>query len=148
MADVNYWFTNSSMKATLSDASEDSMVVVGVIHSATKGATYSSLSVYDLWKLQGILAISDFEVAGSSEFYLKGTQYEDLAPYIYVVEFTRGSCANKEQPKYCHTVDSEGELSIPLSTPLLFMERMYYDPLTHLGMNGDTAVAPQVVHLH
>jgi hypothetical protein len=146
MANVSYSFTDESKKATLGDSREEYMIVVGVIHSATTAATYSSLSVYDLWKLQGIIAVSDDELAGSADAYLKGTEYEELSPYIYVVKFTRGHCARSQQPEFCRDVPSDGELAIPLETPLLFMERMYYDPETHVGLNADTSTAPQVVH--
>jgi hypothetical protein len=135
---------NQHKKATLLDSNDEAMVVVGVVHSATKSSQYSSLSIYDLWKLQGIMAIADIELVGSADEYLKGTEYESLSPYLYAVEFTRGHCDGK---RFCYDIPSSGELSIPLETPLLFIERMYYDPQTHIGLDATAAVAAQMVHM-
>jgi len=135
---------NQHKRANLSTSSEDSMFVVGVIHSATKSAEYSSLSVYDLWKLQGIMAISDTELIGSADSYLEGTEHEASSPYLYVLEFTRDRC---EERAFCRDVPSTGSLSIPLDTPLLFIERMYYDPLTHVGLDPTAAVPARMIHL-
>ncbi len=52
----------------------------GIVHSATKSSVYSSLSIYDLWKLQGIMAVSDFELTGSVDVYLKGTKSKRCVP--------------------------------------------------------------------
>jgi hypothetical protein len=131
-------------RANLSASKQDSMFVVGVVHSGTKSAEYSSLSIYDLWKLQGIMAVSDNDFAGSADAYLKGTEYEALSPYLYVVEFTRGHCEGRA---FCKDVPSTGSLSIPLDTPLLFIERMYYDPLTHIGLDAAAAVPARMIHL-
>jgi hypothetical protein len=131
-------------RASLTTDKEDALVVVGVIHSATKASQYSSLSLYDLWRLQGTHAVSDTELVGSADEYLRGTDYEDLAPYLYAMRYTRGHC---DGHKFCVDVPVQGELGIPEATPLLFIERMYYDPITHVGIDPSAAVAARIIHM-
>merc|ERR1712187_740586 len=68
-------FSNRAKKSMLGDSTEDAMIVVGVIHSAAHASGYSSLTVYDYWKLQGVMSVPDVEMIGSVEAYLKDTKY-------------------------------------------------------------------------
>jgi hypothetical protein len=138
------WERNQHKRATLTTDKDDAMVVVGVVHSATNASQYSSLSLYDLWRLQGTHAVSDAELVGSADEYLRGTDYEDLAPYLYAMRYTRGNCGGFE---FCVDVPSQGELGIPEDTPVFFIERMYYDPITHVGIDRSAAVPARVIHM-
>lgn len=132
-----------SRSALLTRDGQDTMWVVGVLHSATKASLYSSLSVYDLVNLQGVMSVADDQVRGSAMKWLRGTSYEDLVPYLFVAEFTRSRCEGR---RFCFDVPTEGELSIPEDTPLLFIERMYFDERTHVGIAPEAAIAAMLVH--
>merc|ERR1712048_1543994 len=137
-------YPKEAKKSMLKDSKEDSMIVVGVIHSAAGASKYSSLTIYDYWKLQGIMAVPNIEMIGSAEAYLKDTKYSQLIPYMYVLEFTRGHCDGRP---FCKDVPSSGDLSISIDTPVLFIERMYYDNTTHIGIDSIAATAPRMIHV-
>merc|ERR1711977_765569 len=92
-------------RALLSNDERDFMMVLGVNHRATGKGAYSSVSVYDFNRLQGVGAVSDAEMVGSAEVFL-GKQHP-LAPYLYAFKFAR-NCGTE---RFCFEVESEGAVS-------------------------------------
>jgi len=130
-------------RATLTSTHEDTMYVVGVLHSNSDVARYSSVSVYHFWNLQGTMSVLDSQLQGSAKDYLKDTEYADIAQHLYVAEFTRGRCNDRQ---FCFDVPSTGTLSIPEEVPLLFIERMYYDETTGIGVDPEAVIPAAIVH--
>jgi len=142
-------FTIRARRSLLDDSPDSFMIVAGVNHNATNMARYASVAVNNLVVLQGIFAVGNLQMEGSADTFLKGSPYERLSPFMYALEFTRGFCKKRpaKRRKYCFDVPSKGELSIPLSDPLIFMERAFVDPLTGTGPPPEGTVAPEVLHV-
>ena len=126
--------------AVLSDSEQDFMVVTGVNHKATNRATYASLALVGLTDLNSIGGVSDMNYTGSAEHYLG--EDDEVAKYLYTFTFAR-DCTGR---KFCFQASSSGNQSIPLTDQILFVERMYVNPLTHIGGDESEMISPYVLH--
>lgn len=116
------------------------MIVAGVNHKQTNMAVYTTMAITGLAKLQGIGAIPDSDFSGSAGQYL-GTG-DEMSKYLYAYMLAR-NCTNQT---FCFEIPQKGDVSIALSDDLLLIERMYVNPVTHIGSSKNEIILPQVVH--
>jgi hypothetical protein len=123
--------------ATLSDHPDDYMVVSGINHSKTNRAVYSSLTIIGVKKLMCVGGVNDVEFDGSAQVYMGND--DPIADYFYSYIFAR-NCTGRG--KFCYEVVSEGEVSISLSDLIVFVERGYINPVTHIGGDRSEIIPP------
>lgn len=112
---------------TLSNDTNDFIIVYGVNHAATGKATYSSFALYgaDVWN--GVGAINDADFNGTAEAYLPGNPD---AKYLYVYKIARH--ANGDP--HCYEVPTgPGAYGIGLDQPLFIGWRLYLEKATKTG---------------
>jgi len=129
-------------RATLQDKDDEFIIVIGVNHKATGMAAYSSLVVYDLKLLEGIYSVDDSMLNGTAMQYFTSPK-PDYAPYLFAYKFMR-KCPVDEVA--CYSIPSTGDLSVAIENPLLFIERMYDNPVTHVGADPSSIVAARTMH--
>jgi len=133
------------MNATLE--ASDVLYVVGVNHALTNMSNYMSVSIYDVKYFWGVSAVGNEALQGSAVHYA----HENLTnttrlsiPYLFVYEFRR-ECGDRP---YCQSVPYlPGDAFIPMNDPVSITERLYDNPLTHVGANSNSVVAPYVLHV-
>jgi hypothetical protein len=116
----------------------------------------SSLCIrYDLAYLWGVTGVGDTTQLGTADKYVSDENLRndpDLAaalPFLYAYEISRNCSKTKEDG--CISIPSSAtadnfRLYIPLSHPIGFAERMYDNPISHVGPSATEIVMP--VHLH
>ena len=84
--------------------------------------------------------MTDVDYPGSAEYYLGE---DDLtSKYLFAYMFAR-NCTGR---KFCYEIPSKGDISIPLDDIVLFVERMYNDPVTHIGADESELINPYITH--
>lgn len=140
------------MDGKLSEDKTDVIISVGVNHALTEMSAYSSLSIYDAKYLWGVYTAGDDKLIDTVWNYIDLNNFNDeiskkVLPYIYVYE-TRRDCQNI---KNCITVPSIPTVSnkavIPLNDPVVITERMYNNPITHVGPELEDVILPVTIHL-
>ena len=48
--------------------------------------------------------------------------------------------------KFCFEVPQSGKVSIPIDDLLFFTERMYVNPITHIGSSESEIISPFLIH--
>lgn len=123
----------------LSDAETDFMIVAGVDHKTVGRVEYSSLSVLGELHLNSVGGASDANLTGSAEVYLN----DPVSKYLYAYIFAR-NCSGRGQ--YCFEVNQDGDVSIPIKDQLIYVERGYINPVTHIGNDKSEIIPPKVIH--
>jgi len=126
--------------AVLSDNDQDFMIVTGVNHKATNRADYASLALVGIADLNSIGGINDSNYTGSAEHYLG--EDDEVSKYLYAYIFAR-NCTGR---KFCYQAASTGNVSIPLTDNIVFVERMYVNPVTHIGGDESEMINPYIIH--
>ena len=133
------------MNATL--ASSDVLYVVGVNHALTNMSSYMSVAIYDVEYFWGVSAVGNEALQNSAVHFVQTNLTDTMnasLPYIYVYEFRR-ECGDRP---YCLSIPySPGDAFIPLDDPVAITERLYDNPLTHVGADSSSVVAPYVIHI-
>src|SRR5690606_23879025 len=91
---------------------DDFVIVYGVNHQATGKVVYTNIAVYGTEALNGVVAVTDADIAGSANSYLPGNPNAGL---FYVWKFARhcnGEVGCTEIPYCC------GGLGIPADVPI------------------------------
>ena len=131
--------------ATLAEG--DSLFVVGVNHARTNMSSYMSVAIYDVSYFWGVSGVGNEALDGSAAPFADESLTETMAaslPYLYVYEFAR-ACG--ERP-FCQAVAATpGEPFIPIADPIGITERLYDNPLTHVGPEPSSVVPPYVIHV-
>jgi hypothetical protein len=125
----------------------DSLFVVGVNHALTNMSSYMSVAIYDLTYFWGVSAVGNEVLDGSASHFVQPSLTDTMnasLPYLYVYEFSR---VCEERP-YCQEVASSfGEPFIPFDDPVGITERLYDNPLTHVGPEPTDIIPPYVIHI-
>jgi len=123
----------------------DSFIVIGVSHSKTGMAKYSSVAAYDWPKLAPVGDITDWQLENSAAYYL-GDQ-NPATKYLYAVKFAR-VCRNPEE--LCVEIpasSNDPEISaLSYDSPVIFIERCYLNPLTNSGPAVSETILPILLH--
>jgi hypothetical protein len=143
-------------RSELTEDPRDMLYVIGVNHERTNQSVYSSLTLYDFPKLAagmlvpgghgpGQYTLMDEDYGGSAAKYLP----THLASrYLYVVKFAR-KCSLEERD-FCVEVPSTsstpGDITMGLSSQLVFIERMYIHPGTRSGPAVAETLLPKLLH--
>ena len=125
--------------SVLSNAYDDFMIIAGVDHKTVGRVEYASLSILGEQHLNSVGARSDPEMAGSAEVYLD----DPVAKYLYALIFAR-DCTGRG--KFCFVVEQTGDVSIPIKDQLIYVERGYINPVTHIGNDRSEIIPPKVIH--
>jgi len=105
--------------------------------------------------LWGVTGVGDTAQVGTADKYVSDDDLKDdsdlaaALPFLYAFEISR-NCSESEDFG-CITIPSAAtadnfRLYIPLSHPIGFAERMYDNPISHVGPSATEIVMP--VHLH
>jgi len=150
------WPCKPAERSELSEEASDALYVIGVNHQRTNQARYSSLTLYNFPKLAaGILRPSGFkdlqyalmenDYADTGKRYLAG---HPAAPYLYVVKFARKCAA--DDTDFCvevpASVNEPDVTALPLSSQLVFIERMYIKPGMESGPAVSETILPKLLH--
>lgn len=135
----------------LSEQEDDVILVVGVNHALTNMSSYSSISIYDATYLWGVEEVGDSLLADTVWRYLNLIDFDNVEQralsYLYVYELRR----NCFQINNCLEVPSkpttDNKAVIGLQDPIVIAERMYNNPITHVGPYLDDVLLPVVIHL-
>jgi len=68
---------------------------------------------------------------------------DPVAKYLYAFIFARDCTA---RGKYCFEVSSKGDVSIQIKDQLVYVERGYVNPVTHIGNDRSEIIPPRVIH--
>ena len=140
------------MDGKLSEDETDILLTVGVNHVLTEMSSYSSLSIYDAKYLWGVYTAGDDKLIDTVWKYIDINNFNNevskrVLPYIYVYEIRR-DCQNINN---CITVPSiptsSNKAVIPLNDPIVITERMYNNPITHVGPELEDVLLPVTIHL-
>ncbi|GLC63326.1 hypothetical protein PLESTF_000024300 [Pleodorina starrii] len=118
-------------------------LVVGVHHVRTGTATYMSIALSDPTQRLGLQAFDGSQLQGSADRFLKGTPYEQYAPYLFVATFAR----NCTDLSYCSEIPTEGPRSTPLGRNMVATLRAYINPITGVGPDPDDLLKFTTVNL-
>jgi hypothetical protein len=119
---------------------DDFIIVYGVNHKATGKGIYTNIAVYGIQALNGVVAVTDADIAGSATSYLPGNPNADL---FYVWKFARhcnGEAGCTEVPSCC------GGLGIPEDVPVRIAYRTYVEPATGIGPAAPEILYDQAIH--
>ncbi|MDH7597915.1 MAG: hypothetical protein QHG98_09310 [Methanothrix sp.] len=112
---------------TLSNDTNEFIIVYGVNHVATGKATYSNFAIYGADLFNGLKAITDEEFNGTAEEYLPNNPN---AKYLYVYKLAR----NCNGDPHCYEVPyGIGAYGIELNQPLFIAWRSYLEEATKTG---------------
>jgi hypothetical protein len=135
--------------------------VVGVNHSQTANASYTSIAANDTTLGQGIASISsvDFTVNGFSSGTLMGSagaalrsfgllskassKLKSTLPYLYVAMFTRNPC--RASQTFCVHLGAASGTGIPYADQISAVERAYLSPGTTTGANPNQLLDSVIV---
>ena len=143
---------NGVMNGKLSSDETDVIIVVGVNHAMTEMSLYASMSIYDETYLWGVYTIGNDDLVNTVWNYINVNDYHDhisekVLPFIYVYEIRR-DCKDIYN---CISVPSiptsDVKAVIPLNDPVVITERMYNNPVTHVGPELEDVILPVVIHL-
>ena len=142
------------MDGILTENDDDILIVVGVNHAKTNISSYASMAIYDANYLWGVDAIGNDQMEDTVWNYaIPGeaptSALQAALPYLYVYEIRRNcsSTYRKNCMEVPSTTTSEHKTFIPLKDPVVFTERMYNSPITHVGPDPSEAIMPMVLHL-
>lgn len=119
---------------------DDFVIVYGVNHQATGKVVYTNIAVYGTEALNGVVAVTDADIAGSANSYLPGNPNAGL---FYVWKFARhcnGEVGCTEIPYCC------GGLGIPADVPIRIGYRTYVEPGTGIGPTCTEILYDQAIH--
>jgi len=125
--------------SVLSDAQDDYMIIAGVDHKMTGRVEYASISVLGESHLNSVGGASDNNFTGSAGVYYDAP----ISKYLYAFIFAR-DCSGRGQ--YCFEVSQKGDVSIPIKDQLIYVERGYVNPVTHIGNDRSEIISPKVIH--
>ena len=112
---------------TLSNDTNDFIIVYGVNHAATGKATYENFAVYGADIFNGVGAISDTDFNGTAEEYLPNNPN---AKYLYVYKVAR----NCNGDAHCFKVPyGLGSYGIHPNQPIYIWWRLYLEKATQTG---------------
>jgi len=131
-------------RSKLTEDEGDFMVFCGVNHFETGMAAYSSMSIYNYERLQGVASITNDDYYVTADDYIED---KDLAKYFYCYKFMR-KCPDDEEGKSCFSVPTTGDSAIPLENNLVFIERMYDNPVTNIGPSPEMVLSARLVHFN
>ena len=121
-------------------ADDDFIIIYGLNHRATGKVLYTNIAVYGTEVLNGVVAVTDADIAGSAGTYLPGNPNADL---FYVWKFARhcnGEAGCTEVPYCC------GGLGIPEDVPVRLGFRMYVEKETGIGPAFIEILYDQAIH--
>ena len=121
-------------------ADDDFIIIYGLNHQATGKVVYTNIAVYGTEALNGVVAVTDDDVAGSANSYLPGNPDAGL---FYVWKFARhcnGEAGCTEIPSCC------GGLGIPEDVPVRIGYRTYVEPGTGIGPTCTEILYDQAIH--
>jgi len=119
---------------------DDFIIIYGLNHHATGKVVYTNIAVYGTEALNGVVAVSDEDIAGSANSYLPGNPNAGL---FYVWKFARhcnGEAGCTEIPSCC------GGLGIPEDVPVRIGYRTYVEPGTGIGPTCTEILYDQAIH--
>ena len=137
-----------NMNGILSNDVNDAIIVIGINHAMTQMSTYSSVSIYDSKYLWGVYSVGNNQLENTAYKYINDTIDSSLnisLPYMYVFEFRR-NCSNIHNCLSIPNYPSNNDSFIPLSNPVSITERMYNNPITHVGPYYKDIIMPYVIH--
>ena len=143
---------NGVANGKLTEDESDVILTVGVNHALTGISSYSSMSIYDATYLWGVYTAGDTELEDTVWKYINKDDYHDhisqnALQYIYVYEIRR----NCKDITNCIQVPSKPTTDvkavIPLNDPVVITERMYNNPITHVGPELEDVILPYTIHL-
>lgn len=119
---------------------DDFLIVYGANHRATGKVVYTNIAAYGTEALNGVVAVTDEDIAGSAGSYLPGNPDADL---FYVWKFARhcnGEAGCTEVPYCC------GGLGIPGDVPVRIAFRTYVEEETGIGPVCNEILYDQAIH--
>lgn len=129
------------------DDSNDSFIVLGVLHSTTGFAKYASIAAYDWPKLAPVGDSSDIQLLNSAAFYLGDRN--PATKNLYAVKFSR-KCPQDDSGELCLVIpaysDKPSESSLSYGSPVIFIERSYLNPATKSGPSVEETILPVLLH--
>ena len=138
----------------LSNNENDVIYVFGVNHAKTNMSSYASMSVYDANYFWGVDGIGDSIMDGSIWNYISlnsslNSLFQKVFPYMYVLEIRRNCNNNKNTCLEVSSSPTDGFTTgfIPLKDIVVLIERMYNNPLTHVGPDPSEVVLPVILHM-
>ena len=140
------------MDGKLTNDETDVIISVGINHALTEMSLYASMSIYDATYLWGVYTAGDTELNNTVWNYINIDEYHDkvslkVLPYIYVYE-TRRDCKDIINCIEVPSIPtSEVKAVIPLNDPVVLTERMYNNPITHVGPELEDVILPYTIHL-
>ena len=143
---------NGVMDGKLTNDESDVLITIGINHALTEMSSYTSMSIYDATYLWGVYTVGDEMLNDTVWKYINFSDYNDdislqVLPYIYVYEIRR-SCKNVTNCiNVPSTPSSNVKAVIPLNDPVVVTERMYNNPITHVGPELEDTILPYIVHL-
>jgi len=123
---------------TLTD--DEFIIVYGVNHQKSGKVVYTNVAVYGTEALNGVVAVTDADYAGSADSYLPGNRNAGL---LYAWKFARncnGEAGCTEVPSCC------GGSGIPEDAPVLIGFRAYVERETGIGPAWNEVLYDQVIH--
>jgi hypothetical protein len=138
----------------LTEDDDDVIIVLGVNHAITNVSSYASIAVYDAEYWWGVNAIGNDKMEDTVWNYVvpgeePTTAIQASLPYLYAYEFRRNCSVvtNKNCLEVAYKVTIDGEGFIPLKDTVVLTERMYNNPLTHVGPDPNEVIMPIVIHM-
>ena len=142
------------MDGLLTEDDEDVIVVVGVNHALTNVSSYASMAAYDATYLWGVDAVGNDDMEDTVWNYVMRGEAPTAAiqaalPYLYAYEVRRNCSTTHSQNcmEIPSSTTSEHKAFIPLKDPVVFTERMYNSPITHVGPDPNEVIMPIVLHM-
>ena len=138
----------------LTEDENDVIYVLGINHAKTNMSSYASISVYDANYFWGVDGLGDAVMDSSVWNYitpndtLKDTVQRALS-FMYVIEIRRQCKDNKETCLEVSSSATDGFTKgfIPLKDIVVLIERMYNNPVTHVGPDPSEVILPLIVHM-
>jgi len=138
----------------LTEDENDVIYVLGINHAKTNMSSYASISVYDANYFWGVDGLGDAVMDNSVWNYitsndtLKDTVQRALS-FMYVIEIRRECKDNKETCLEVSSSATDGFTKgfIPLKDIVVLIERMYNNPVTHVGPDPSEVILPLIVHM-
>lgn len=119
---------------------DDFVIVYGLNHKVTGKAIYTNVAVYGTEALNGVVAVTDKDLANTANSYMEGNPNAGL---FYVWKFARhcnGESGCTEVPSCC------GALGIPEDVPIRIGYRAYIEPGKGVGPSFNEILYDQAIH--